>query len=217
LQEDKGTQILRIEIQKWPAPISDIFPRTVYREEQKLPAAINATGNNIKDVKAVVMGHLHLDHAGGLEHFLGTDVPIYVHEEEFKHACWAVATGADFGIYLADYLNLEKLKWTTFTDDHFYLCRGITLHFSPGHSPGLTVMQVNLNKDGTFIWTSDQFHVAENYELSHPQGWLARDHNAWIRSKGMITQLQRLFNARLIFGHDLNVAKKLIEAKKYYE
>jgi glyoxylase-like metal-dependent hydrolase (beta-lactamase superfamily II) len=208
---------LRIEIQKWPAPITDVFARTVYREEQKLPAAINATGNDIKDVKAVVMGHLHLDHAGGLEHFLGTDVPIYVHEEEFKHACWAVATEADFGIYLADYLNLEKLKWTTFTDDHFYLCRGITLHFSPGHSPGLTAMQVNLNKDGTFIWTSDQFHVAENYELSHPQGWLARDHNAWIRSKGMITQLQRLFNARLIFGHDLNVAKKLIEAKRYYE
>ena len=41
----------------------------------KLPNAIKATGNNIRDVKAIIMGHLHLDHAGGLEHFLGTNIP----------------------------------------------------------------------------------------------------------------------------------------------
>ncbi|GMF68210.1 unnamed protein product [Aspergillus oryzae] len=46
------------------------------------------------------MGHLHLDHAGGLEHFLNTDVPIYVHEEEFKHACWGAGTKAEEGSYL---------------------------------------------------------------------------------------------------------------------
>lgn len=46
------------------------------------------------------MGHLHLDHAGGLEHFRNTSVPIYVHEEEFKHACWAAGTNSDGGLYL---------------------------------------------------------------------------------------------------------------------
>ncbi|KAL1962110.1 hypothetical protein VTN77DRAFT_577 [Rasamsonia byssochlamydoides] len=202
---------------KWGAPLTDVFPRVEYREDQKLPAAIKATGNDIKDIKAVVIGHLHLDHAGGLEHFIGTDVPIYVHEEEFKHACWAVATGADLGVYLAHYMDLEKLKWTTFNEDHFDLAQGITLHFSPGHTPGLVVMQVNLEKDGTFIWTTDQFHIKENYELSHPHGWLARDHNAWIRSLNMIRRLQRLFNARLVFGHDLETAQQLMSAKKYYE
>lgn len=84
--------------------MTDVFPRTVYSDNQKLPAAIKATGNDIKDVKAVIIGHLHLDHAGGLEHFMGTDVPIYVHEEEFKHACWAVGTGADLGVYLPGYM-----------------------------------------------------------------------------------------------------------------
>lgn len=46
------------------------------------------------------MGHLHLDHAGGLEHFQNTRVPIYVHEDELKHACWAAATNLDAGLYL---------------------------------------------------------------------------------------------------------------------
>jgi glyoxylase-like metal-dependent hydrolase (beta-lactamase superfamily II) len=203
--------------QAWGAPLTDVFPRTEYNESQKLPAAIKATGNDIKDVKAVIIGHLHLDHAGGLEHFVGTDVPIYVHEEEFKHACWAVATGADLGVYLHHYMDLKQLKWNTFSDEHLDIFQGITLHHSPGHTPGLVVMQVNLEKDGTFIWTTDQFHIAENYELSHPHGWLARDHNAWIRSLKMIQRLQRLFRAQLIFGHDKEVASKFMQAKKYYE
>lgn len=114
-------------------------------------------------------------------------------------------------------MDLEKLKWKTFTDSHYSLCQGITIHFSPGHTPGLCVMQVNLAKDGTFIWTTDQYHIAENHDMSHPHGWLARDHNAWIRSHEMIGQLERLFKARLVFGHDKEVADKLIAEKKFFE
>lgn len=77
-----------------------MFPRTNYDNHNKLPEAIKATGNDIADVRAVILGHLHMDHAGGLEHFVGTNVPIYVHEEEFKHACWAAATGSEGGLYL---------------------------------------------------------------------------------------------------------------------
>lgn len=189
----------------------------MYKPEHRLPDAIKATGNDIKDVKAIIIGHLHLDHAGGLEHFVGTDVPIYVHEEEFKHACWAVATKADLGVYLAHYMDLERLQWTTFEGSHVELFQGITLHHSPGHTPGLCAMQVNLDKDGAFIWTSDQFHIKENYELSHPHGFLARDHNAWIRSSQTIKRLQRIFKATVVFGHDLDVANALWTKKKYFE
>lgn len=38
-----------------------------------------------------------IDHAGGLENFKGTDVPIYVHEKELKHAYYSVATKSDIG------------------------------------------------------------------------------------------------------------------------
>ncbi|CAG8116232.1 unnamed protein product [Penicillium nalgiovense] len=205
------------DVDKWPSQITDASPRVEYSDNHKLPNAIKATGNDIKDVKAVIIGHLHFDHAGGLEHFVNTDVPIYVHEEEFKHACWAVATGADFGVYLGQYMLLEELKWNTFTESQLDLFQGITFHHSPGHTPGLCIMQVNLANDGPFIWTSDQFHVAENYELGHPHGGLARDHSAWYRSLNMIRRLQRLYNATLVFGHDTEVAFKLINAKPFYD
>jgi glyoxylase-like metal-dependent hydrolase (beta-lactamase superfamily II) len=199
--------------QKWGFPATDLFPRTTYDEEHKLPNAIKATGHDIKDVKAVIMGHLHLDHAGGLEHFVGTGVPIITHEEEFKHACWAVATGADLGVYLGHYMDLEKLNWQTFTEPHYDLFQGITMHHSPGHTPGLCAMQINLRKDGNFIWTTDQYHVKENFEDAHPQGWLARDHTQWCRSNGMIKNLKSQFNATLIFGHDMETYLEITKNK----
>lgn len=50
------------------------------------------------------MGHLHLDHAGGLSYFKGTDVPIYVHELELKHAFYSVLTKTDLGVYMYVFL-----------------------------------------------------------------------------------------------------------------
>ncbi|BCS30756.1 N-acyl homoserine lactonase family protein [Aspergillus puulaauensis] len=203
---------------QWGPDAVDLFPRTQYEERHRLPAAIEAVGYNIKDVKAVIMGHLHLDHAGGLEHFKNTGVPVYVHEEEFKHACWAAGTNSDVGLYLGDYLKLDNtLNWQTFNDAQLDLCTGVTLYHCPGHTPGLCIMQVNLAQDGTFIWTTDQYHIRENYELDQAHGWLLRDYRKWVESGKFIRRLQRLFSARLIFGHDYETAEELIKAKKVYQ
>ena len=82
----------------WGAPLNDLFARVEYTEDQELDKAIEKTGHSIKDVKCVIMGHLHLDHAGGLEYFKGTDVPIWVHEIELKHAFYSVLTKTDLGM-----------------------------------------------------------------------------------------------------------------------
>ena len=79
--------------------MTDLFERVDYAEDQELDKAIEKTGHNIKDVKAVIMGHLHIDHAGGLDYFRGTDVPIWVHETELKHAFYSVLTKTDLGMY----------------------------------------------------------------------------------------------------------------------
>lgn len=59
-------------IANWDHADLECTPRIWNKEENGLPEAIAATGNNIKDVKVVIMSHLHMDHAGGLEHFMGT-------------------------------------------------------------------------------------------------------------------------------------------------
>lgn len=93
----------------WGPQLNDVFARVDYREEHELANAIARTGHDIKDVKHVIMGHLHIDHAGGLENFVGTDVPIHVHELELKHAYYSVATKADIGEPSWSYLTLYSV------------------------------------------------------------------------------------------------------------
>ncbi|KAI9694608.1 MAG: hypothetical protein M1822_000224 [Bathelium mastoideum] len=184
----------------WGAPLNDIFARVDYDESQELDAQIEKTGHSIKDVKMVIMGHLHLDHAGGLENFRGTNVPIYVHETELKHAFYSVATKSDLGVYLGHYLNFD-LNWQSFHGDFLEIAPGLNVRHAPGHTPGLCILQVNLSDSGTWIFTSDMYHVHENYDDSHPQGWLARDHDDWVRSNQMIHMLAKRTGAKVVFGH----------------
>ena len=92
----------------WGPAASDVFARVQYDPKHELPAAIAATGHDVKDIKTIIIGHLHLDHAGGLDTFLGrADVEVWVHDLELKGAFWSAATGADAGVYLKHYLNLD--------------------------------------------------------------------------------------------------------------
>lgn len=92
----------------WGPQVADVFSRVKYDEKHELRNAIAATGNKIEDVKKIIIGHLHLDHAGGLDEFFGRkDVEIWVHDKELRSAFWSVATGADEGVYLKHYLNLD--------------------------------------------------------------------------------------------------------------
>jgi glyoxylase-like metal-dependent hydrolase (beta-lactamase superfamily II) len=153
----------------WGPPYNDLFAQIEYTADKELPAAISKTGHSIKDVKAVILGHLHLDHAGGLEYFVDTNVEIYVHELELKHAFYSVATKSDAVVYMPHYLKFN-LNWKTFNAEYLEIFPGLQLRHAPGHTPGLCIMQVNLKESGTWIFTSDQYHIKENYEQSHPQG-----------------------------------------------
>lgn len=55
-----------------------------------------------------IIGHLHIDHAGGLDEFSGRkDVEIWCHDIELRSALWSVATSADPIVYQEYYLKLN--------------------------------------------------------------------------------------------------------------
>jgi glyoxylase-like metal-dependent hydrolase (beta-lactamase superfamily II) len=192
----------------WGAPTNDVFARVDYNPEQELAVQIKKTGHDIKDIKMVIIGHLHIDHAGGLGPFRNTGIPVYVHELEIKHAFYSVATKSDLGVYLPYYLTFD-INWTPFSGDFLEVAPGLNLHLTPGHTPGLCILQVNLLKSGSWIFTSDMYHVRENFEDNVPQGWLARDHDGWVRSHQMIKLLKKRTNAKIVFGHCWDTVKEL--------
>jgi len=200
----------------WGPAVADVFSRIEYKPEHELKAAVEATGHKLEDIKKIIIGHLHLDHAGGLDQFLHrTDVEIWVHDRELKAAFWSVATGADVGVYLEHYLKLS-LNWKVFDERTFDFCQGITLHHLPGHTDGLIGMQINLPESGTFFFISDHCHVIENWRDGIPQGWLARDHPSWFASTQRLKQLERTTKGRIIPGHDETTFLQLQSEIKEY-
>ena len=101
----------------WGPIVADVFARVDYEpEKHDLEKAVVRAGYTLEQVKKVIISHLHVDHAGGLDVFMERkDVEVWVHELELKTAFWSVATGADVGTYLGHYLKLD-LSVRTFGD-----------------------------------------------------------------------------------------------------
>lgn len=183
-------------------PVADIFAPAKTDEKYELDTAIRAAGYDIKDVKKVLIGHLHLDHSGGLPLFKETGAEIWVHKIELESAFYSCATKADAAVYMPHYLDLG-LNWKTFDDRAVDFAPGMTLHHLPGHTAGLCGLQINLQDSGTMFFLSDHAHVWENYADDVPQGWLARDHPAWFNSNQRLKRLAKATNGQVFPGHDM--------------
>jgi glyoxylase-like metal-dependent hydrolase (beta-lactamase superfamily II) len=192
----------------WPPVVQELFAITSHEREHQLDGALQAAGFGIEDVRAIVMSHLHLDHAGGLEHFRGTDVPVYVHGDELRNAFYAIATGEDIGAYVPHYVD-HTFNWQALHGEHVELFDGLHLHRLAGHTPGLMGMYLEDSDGGPTFLTSDQFHLRDNYEGPQPLGWLMRDHAAWWRSYRFVKTVADRTGARLVFGHDRDVLREV--------
>jgi glyoxylase-like metal-dependent hydrolase (beta-lactamase superfamily II) len=113
------------------------------------------------------------------------------------------------------YLQFD-LNWKPFHGDVFEIAPGLIVRHCPGHTPGLSVLQVNLKDSGVWVFTTDQYIVKENYDSLANQGWFSRDHASWSRSNQMIHSLQKLTDAKLIFGHDRDVLFQYNVAPAFY-
>ncbi len=198
----------------WPPIVQELFAITEYDAEHHLDTALEAAGYGLEDINAIVLSHLHLDHAGGLEFFRGRDIPVYVHAEELKNAFYGVATRQDIGAYIPHYLDFS-FNWQPVHGDHIELFEGFNLYRLAGHTPGLCGLRLDLSNAGTFFLSSDQFHLRENYEGPRPLGWLMRDQPAWWRSYQLVKTLADRTDARLVFGHDADVLAELRQERFY--
>jgi glyoxylase-like metal-dependent hydrolase (beta-lactamase superfamily II) len=112
----------------WPAPLFEAFAHHD-AGERDLKTALDDAGFSLSDIDAVVMSHLHLDHAGGLYHFAGTDTPVYVHEEELKFAYYSAKTDQGSVAYWAPDFD-HDLDWRV------VLVAGDTAYLDPNYEAG---------------------------------------------------------------------------------
>lgn len=206
----------------WPGSLYDRFEHHD-ADEHRLDDQLEAAGFGIEDVDAVIATHLHMDHAGGLYHFAGTDVPVYVHEEEIKQAYYAAKTDEFRSPYVAADFD-HDLDWQVVygrREQHFSDLEFLHL---PGHTPGLLGVLLHLDSDASgegdgsgdsgdqesHLFVGDQADARVNYDHGAPLGpLLLWDRPAWFESLHWLYDLERRHDASVYCGHDADDVERL--------
>ena len=185
----------------WPEGLTQAFyPHDAH--EHRLDDDLEDAGYSIDDIDAVFQTHLHLDHAGGLEFFDGTDVPVYVHEKEIKFAYYSAKTDKGSAAYILEDFD-HDLNWEIIHQDREEHFEDLEFVRFPGHTPGLTGSVIHLDDDGTVVFTADQVYQAPNYEAEQPLGaGLLWGKTEWFDSLQRIKEIQRRHDATVVYGHD---------------
>jgi len=191
----------------WPAPAFEAFAH-VDADERDLETALDEVGYTVEDIDAVVQSHLHLDHAGGLYHFEGTDVPIYVHRREIEHAYLSAKTPAGGSAYLPADFDRD-LNWEVVHGERL-LRPGIELLELPGHTPGLLGAHVEREDADDLLIAGDEAFLAPNYEVGREMGAsIVHDSQAWAESRRKLLDIERRTGATVLYGHDLEQFERL--------
>ncbi|MDZ7746089.1 MAG: N-acyl homoserine lactonase family protein [Halobacteriales archaeon] len=188
----------------WPEPLYQAFAH-VDAADHDLEADLETAGFALSDIDAVVMSHLHLDHAGGLYHFDGTDVPIYVHEREIEFAYRSAKTDSGSIAYFAPDFD-HDLNWTVVEGDR-QLVSGVELLHLPGHTPGLLGARIDRD-DETLLVVGDEAYWQENYEGQSMAASLLWDNQAWKESLAYVQDVERRTDADVLLGHDMEMLER---------
>jgi glyoxylase-like metal-dependent hydrolase (beta-lactamase superfamily II) len=185
----------------WPPPLYEAFYH-VDAADHHLPDDLAAAGYSLSDIDGVVVSHLHLDHAGGLEAFAGTDVPVYVHARELQYAYYSAKTTEGSVAYVAADFD-HDLNWSVVHGDSVHLAEDVELLHLPGHTPGMLGAQFSL-PDGEVLFVGDLVYDEANWtqEASLSAGLLS-DSSAWHDSLRRMKDRARRTDADVVFGHDL--------------
>ncbi|CUX56839.1 N-acyl homoserine lactonase family protein [Agrobacterium deltaense] len=182
----------------------------IFSPEQTVVHQLDAIGLQPDDIDVVICSHLHPDHCGCNSYF--RKATILCHEAE---AAAAKAEGAENLGYLPREWD-QPQGFQTFDADHDVFGDGrIVVMPMPGHTAGMSVARVELEKDGTFVLASDAAPLQANIDTS------IAPKNTWNMDLAAAS-LARLKAFRdsgdtIISGHDEIQWQGLRKGREFYE
>jgi len=182
------------------------FMTPIFAEPDTLISQLPLAGVTPEDIDVVVCSHLHPDHCGCNVFFPNATVMAQAAEVAAARANNAARQG-----YLAvEWENPARLEAIEGTRDLFGDGR-ITLLHMPGHTPGMMVAHVVLDRDGPFVLASDAIavmaHLNERYAPK----------NTWNMDLAVasIDAIARL-RATVLCGHDADQWAGLRHGAEFY-
>lgn len=200
----------------WPKGLSEAF-YFKKNTDQSLEKQLALCKTKPQEINTVILSHMHLDHAGNLELFKHADV--YVHKADFQYGLTLVHLSPDpnrHGAYIKADLEVPVKQYHLVEED-FEIAKGVEVVTLPGHTPGVLGVVVHLEKAGTLIFPQDCIYTAENYGPPAKASGIMYDKMAYFQSIEKVRKLEKLYNAKVIFSHDMAFFQTVKHAPEYYE
>lgn len=209
--------------ENWPPFIYEQCPYHA-TDEQIFMNRLAQLGVRAEDIKYVVCSHLHVDHAGNLQHFKNSE--IFVNETELLYTLRGYATGKDLDVHVPsdiEHFLQAKLRWNLIPDDirEYELAKGVTiLNLGSGHSFGMMALRVDLEKSGRFLLVSDAIYIRENIIPDIKVPGICYDSLGYKKTAAFLKNYAAKNNCTIIYGHDMEQfrsMRKSHEPNGYYE
>ncbi|HOP65240.1 MAG TPA: N-acyl homoserine lactonase family protein [Spirochaetota bacterium] len=209
-------------VKYWSKPVTDAYYPVMKEEEEFKVQIKKALGIEPKDIAAVILSHGHLDHAGAIDNFVGTKVPIYLQKKEMDIIKDELAkykkTGKKSAYIPEDFQQMDKLNIKT-VDGIFDIFgdQSLVAFPTPGHTPGHQSLMLKQGNGDVTILCADAEYTLENMDKSIPPGL------AW--NIPQASQALNIFkvmswmggNINIVPSHDPEFWKKMPLAPKVYE
>ena len=206
-------------------PLAQMLSAESRSPDVAIDVQLNKAGVKPSDINYVILGHMHLDHAGNIGKFPAATI-VY-QRDEIINAFWpkpgfagAYITG-DFSLLRSNVGDSTPSRQKVIELDgdlDLFGDGSIYIHRQVGHTPGSQMALIRLPKTGPVVLTSDTCYLMENLQKDilprvalayNPAGIL--DGYAWIK------HLMSAEGADVIFAHDEETYKKHKHAPEFYE
>ena len=195
------------------------FGATYMKREDYVDMQLQKVGLTVDDVDMIILSHGHADHMGGLGFFSGTKAGqnVYIARKEFEAGLLAShkdPKGHRDAYFKGDY-EFPDIKFHLIEEEGEFL-PGIELVFMEGHTPGCLAMMVHCD-GGTYIFPSDAIYTERNYGPPVVLPGLVSDTLGFYRSIKKVNALEKKYNAKFIYPHDLEQLNRLKIAPYFYK
>jgi N-acyl homoserine lactone hydrolase len=188
--------------------------------EDFLDARLKELKLTVNDISTIVVSHMHWDHSGGLQLFKGTPAGqnLLVHRKDFEYGLVETHRSSDVpfagGGYYKGNFEFEGLSYNFVAEDQ-ELAEGIEIITLGGHTPGILGLVVHLDS-GTYIFTSDAVYMQKNYGPPVIVPGIVYDTLGFFEGIDKLRKLEKRYNAKVIFGHDIEQFAGLKKAPYFY-
>jgi len=187
----------------------------VMKDYEEFQVQIKKMGLSPGKLKCAILSHGHLDHAGAIDNFKGTNVPLYFQKIELEEINKAIASGTKTAYIPDDFKIMNELNIKTIEGVFDIFGDQTVVAFpTPGHTPGHQSLLVKLSTGKNLVLAADAMYTLENMTEAIPPGL------AWNIPQSVealyVFKVMKFIGGEVIPSHDPEFWKKKPLAPKAF-